>query len=134
MKITLMPKYLPHGIEDKTELDAGFKIEKNTLSLTKVNVWRMNQIVWYEHNNAVFYKTIKSEAAPVNMEDAEYVPVAVTLSASGKARERWSECCGDFTLTEELRNGRPVYRNSDGWWYLWITESGALHWCPPYYL
>ena len=125
MKITLIPKYLPHGIEDKTELDIGFKIEKNILNLTKVNVWRMNKIVFYEHNDAVFYKTIKSESAPVDMEDAESVHVTVTFSATGPAREKWdSRYRGDFTLTEELRYGRPVYRNSEGS-PLYTMESGA---------
>ena len=114
MKITLMPKYLPHGCEDKTELD---------VNLTKVNVWRMKQIVLYEHNDAVFYKTIKSESAPVDMEDAES-GVTVTLSATGPARLEWPDWLGDFTLTGKLHNDRAVYRHSRGG-YMYSLETGA---------
>ena len=124
MKITLMPKYLPQGYEDKTELDVGFKIEKNIFNLTKVNVWRMNQIVCYEHNDAMFCKPFISEASPVDMEDAKSGhPGPFTISAPEEASDKWIKCLGDYTLAGELHNDRPVYRNSEGR-HLYTMESG----------
>merc|ERR1712179_265449 len=36
----------------------------------------------------------------------------------------WANCWGDFTLTEILHRGKPVYRNSKDC-YLYTTENGA---------
>ena len=84
----------------------------------------MKEIVFYEHKHAMFHKPIISEAEPVDMEDAKSGhPGPFTISATGGAGY-WSECCGDFTLSEMLCNGRPVYRNSKGR-HLYSMESGA---------
>ena len=58
-------------------------------------------------------------------------PGTFTLSATGRAREVWEvtlgsgrSLLGDYNLTEELSNGRPVYESSEGW-SLYSTESGV---------
>ena len=47
-----------------------------------------------------------------------------TLSATGRAGEKWSSYLGDYSLTEQVHNGRPVYRNSEGI-DLWSQEDGT---------
>ena len=71
IKITLMPNYLPHGYEDKAELDVGFNMEKNVPDLTKVHAWKESANVYFEHKGVRFFKSIISEDAPVDMEDAQ---------------------------------------------------------------
>ena len=68
-----MPKYLPEGYEDKTELDVGFKIEKTIPDLSKINVWRNKTSVFYELKDVMFYKPFISEWSLVDMEDADHV-------------------------------------------------------------
>ena len=121
MKITLMPKYLAQGYEDKTKLSAGFKIEKNIPVLTEVDAWRSKKIVWYKLKDAIFYRPIISECAPVDMKDAECGDLI--LSATGGAWGLWSWCLGDYSLTGEEHGGRPVYSGSKGR-YMYIMESG----------
>ena len=114
MKITLLPKYLPQGYEDKTNLDVGFKTSNETNpDLPQVNAWRSRQSVFYEHDGVWFYCPITCECSPVDMEDAK--PAGpFTLSATGRAREKWSMIRGDYSLTGEEHRDRPVYRNSGG--------------------
>ena len=73
LKISLMPKYLPEGYEDKTELDVGFKIEKTIPDLSKINVWRNKTSVFYELKDVMFYKPFISECSLVDMEDADHI-------------------------------------------------------------
>ena len=47
-----------------------------------------------------------------------------TLSATGRAGEKWSSCLGDYSLSEQVHNARPVYRNSEGI-DLWSQEDGT---------
>ena len=54
--------------------------------------------------------TLRSD--PVDMEAAE---TGFNLSATGRAGELWPDFLIDYSLTEQVHNGRPVYRNSDGW-------------------
>ena len=68
-----MPKYLPEGYEDKTELDVGFKIEKTIPDLSKINVWRNKTSVFYELKDVMFYKPFISEWSLVDMEDADHI-------------------------------------------------------------
>ena len=110
-KVTLMPKYLPLGFEDKTELQFGFKIEKSIPDLFKVDVWKSRKNVWYEHKGVKYFKPIFSECDLVDMDDAE--SVVNILSATGRAREKWSSYPGWYSLTEEEYGGRPVYRKSE---------------------
>ena len=64
----------------------------------------------------MFYKNIISDSEPVDMGDAKSGhPGPFTVSATGRAWWEWSDCLGDFTLTKEQHNDRPVYRNSEGW-------------------
>ena len=56
------------------------------------------------------------------MEDAP--AQVVTLSATGRAGKKEPECLGDYSLTEQVHNGRPVYRNSEGI-DLWSQEDGT---------
>ena len=114
IKIILMPKYLPHGYEQKTELNVGYKFVKSIPDLTKVDVWRSNEIVFYEHKGVWFYKPIISMASLVDMEDAKSGHVAYTLSATGKAKGLCRHLLGDITITEKQSCGRPVYKNICG--------------------
>ena len=56
------------------------------------------------------------------MEDAP--AQVVTLSATGWAGKKEPECLGDYSLTEQVHNGRQVYRKSNGW-HLWSQEDGT---------
>ena len=56
--------------------------------------------------------------------------IAVTVSATGEGLK--STFLGEFTFTEEeddIHNGRPVYRHSEAWSYLYSLENGewGLH-------
>ena len=52
--------------------------------MVKVNVWKEATCVFYEHKDALLYKSIISESAPVEMEDAKSGhPGPFTLSANG---------------------------------------------------
>ena len=124
LKFSLLPEALPVGHEDKTPVILGLqKDEQDIKSVVKVYVWRGKQCVWYQHEGDAFYKPIISETEPVDMEDAQSVPVAVNFSATGKGGG-WSYLLGDLTLTGELLNDRPVYRSSKDY-YLYSLESGA---------
>ena len=96
--------------EAKSYLDKWFRNGlKNQISLRKTKE----------------FSTIISESDPVDMEDAaEY---KFTLSATGRAGEVWPSLLGDYSLTEEQHNGRPVYRNSGGprSRHLWSQEDGT---------
>ena len=85
LKFSLLPEALPMGYEDKTPVIVGFQTsEDGQKSVVKVNVWRSLKFVWYEHKDAMFYKPIISESAPVEMEDAKSGhPGPFTLSANG---------------------------------------------------
>ena len=85
LNFSLLPEALPMGYEDKTPVIVGFQTsEDGQKSVVKVNVWRSLKFVWYEHKDAMFYKPIISESAPVDMEDAESGhPGPFTLSANG---------------------------------------------------
>jgi len=122
-KFRLLPELLPVGHEDKTQMIVGIKTDdKGEKSTAKIFVFRTDTHVVFENGNKMYFKPIISEAEPVDMEDAKSGPL--TISATGEARKKWSELLGDFTLTEELENDRPVYRSSD-YYYLYTTESGA---------
>ena len=125
LKFSLLPEALPMGYEDKTPVIVGFHTNKNgQKSVVKVNVWRSLKFVWYERKDAKFYKPITSESAPVDMEDAKSGhPGPFTLSATGRAAEKWPWFLGDYNLTEEEHSGRPVYRNSKGR-PLYATDGG----------
>ena len=116
LKFSLLPEALPMGYEDKTPVIVGFQTSEDgqNKSVVKVNVWRSK--------NNVFYKPIISKSAPVDMEDAGSAG-PITLSATGRAREKWPEYRGDYILTEEEHRGRPVYRNSRGR-SLYATDGG----------
>ena len=65
---------------------------------------------------------IKSETEKVVIE----LPVCLgplTLSATGRAREKWPDWLGDYTITGKEHGGRPVYRMGGS--YLFTMESGA---------
>ena len=126
LKFSLLPEALPMGYEDKTPVIIGFKTDENGKNKTvvKVNVWKEEIYVCYEHKGVVFYKPIISDCEPVDMEDAEsghFGPF--TLSATGWAGRLWSMFLGDYSLTGEEHSGRPVYRNSYGR-YLYSLEDG----------
>ncbi len=122
LKFRLLPEALPEGYKDKTQVILGFQLNKEGIkSIVKTNVWKEGTHVLYEHEGAWFFKPIISGAEPIEMEDAKS---GFSISATGRAREVRSTCCGDFTLTTELHNDRPVYRNSQGR-HLYSTESGA---------
>ena len=40
---------------------------------------------------------------------------SLTVSASGPAAEMWIQCLGKFSRTEMWWNGKPVFRNRQGW-------------------
>jgi len=132
LKFSLLPEALPMGYEDKTPVIIGFKTdEKGIQSVVKVNAWKEETFVCYEHKGAMFYKPIISECEPVDMEDAKLGhPGPFTLSATGEARKKWEEHLGDYSLTEEEHSGRPVYSRSNGWWYLYSLKDGgwAVSW------
>ena len=124
LNFSLLPELLPEGYDDKSSVIVGNQNDKNgTKSVVKIHVWRAGKFVWYEHKDAMFYKIISSESEPVNMEDAESGHVAYTISATGKAKEKWKGCLGNFTLVEKEHRGRPVYMQSG--LYLHSLESGA---------
>ena len=121
-KFRLLPELLPMGHEDKTKMTVGvITDEKGEKEIAIVAVWRDDTHVYFEHKGVWFYKPIISESAPVDMEDAES---RITLSATGRAREESPGYLGDYTITGKEHGGRPVYRNSEGW-YLYTMESGA---------
>ena len=111
---------IDYYLKDKTPVIVGFHTNKNgkNKSVVKVNVWRSKQSVYYEAMStkmfqSMFYKPITSESAPVDMEDAKSGhPGPFTLSATGRAAEKWPWFLGDYNLTEEEHSGRPVYRNA----------------------
>ena len=101
----------------------GFKIEKNVPDLTKVHAWKESANVYFEHKGVRFFKSIISEDAPTDMEDAQ--SSVLTLSASGEAGG-WSDCLGDYSLSpKEEHSGRAVYRKGDGWWVIYSQEDGT---------
>ena len=124
LKFCLLPEALPEGYEDKTQVILGFQNDLHGIkSVVKVYVWRSGKSVWYEHKAAMRYKIITSEAEPVDMEDAESSgPFTITLT--GRPIKEFPSICGDFTLSGELHNGRPVYRNSKRQ-NLYSLRSGA---------
>ena len=122
LKFSLLPEVLPMGYEDNTPIIIGFQTDENRMrTVIKVNVWKEETNVCYEHKGIVFYKSIVSECEPVDMEDAES---RLTLSAKGAPEEEWSGCLGDYSLAEEEHRGHPVYRNR---WdcYLYCLENGG---------
>ena len=87
-------------------------------SIQKAVIWATPQ---EEEDTGISDQEIESE--PEEMEDVG-PPRILSVSATGRARKMWSYCFGDFTLTEEQHNDRPVYRNSVGK-YLYSMEIGA---------
>ena len=85
LNFSLLPEALPMGYEDKTPVIVGFQTsEDGKKFVVKNNVWKEETYVFYEHKDAIFYKPIISEAAPVDMEDAKSGhPGPFTLSANG---------------------------------------------------
>ena len=80
----------------------------------------------------MFYKLISSESDPVDMEDAEAGhPWPFTVSATGSAGERRSECLGDYIFSDGEHRGRPVYVHSEARRYtlhrmrLFSSEDGG---------
>lgn len=127
LKFSLLPEALPMGYEDKTQVIVGFHTDENgkNKSVVKVNVWRSVKFVWYEHQDAMFYKSIISECEPVDMEDAKSGhPGPFTLTATGWAGRVWPKYLGDYSLSEEEHRGRPEYRNSYGS-HLYSLENGC---------
>ena len=124
-KFQLLPELLPFGYEDKAQMIVGVRTDEKGEKVTeRIEVWREETSVFFEKNRAWFYNPIISEAEPVDMENAKSGhPGPFTLSATGRAREMWSGCWGDYTLTKEEHNDRPVYKK--GGWYLYSTKSGA---------
>ena len=123
LKFSLLPEALPMGYEDKTQVIVGFQTNKNGKNkfVVKVHVWRSKENVFYEHHDAIFDKSIISESAPVDMEDA--TSGTVTLSATGQAKKIRPLSLGDYSLTEREHMGRPVYSDGRGR-YLYATGGG----------
>jgi len=121
LKFSLLPEALPMGYEDKTPVIIGFQTDENGMrTVVKVNVWKEETCVCYEHKGVVIYKAIISESEPVDMEDAES---RITLSAPGRDGE-WSYYLCDYSLTGEMHRGRPVYRSTEGR-HLYCLDDGA---------
>ena len=127
LQFRLLHKALPEGYEDRTQVIIGFQTNEDGIkTVLKVDVWKDDTHVYYEHKGAWFYKIIISESEPVDMEDAESGhPGPFTLSATGGAREKWPGRQGDYTITGEEHRGRPVYSDSAGG-FLYTLESGAV--------
>ena len=120
LKFSLLPEALPLGFEDKVPIVIGIRInEHGHKSAVKVNVWRDPVHVCYEYNDQRYCKPIFSYSEPVNMEDAECgTPRPIfTLSATGGAGDQWPRFPGDYLLSKEECNGRPVYNHGGHWLY-----------------
>ena len=105
----------------------GIKTDnKGIKTLEKITVWRTETYVYFESNGAWFYKPIISESETIDMEDT--VPAGYTVSATGRAGEKWSSCLGDYTIICMEYCGRPVYKNRS--LYLYSLESGAWEVAP----
>ena len=116
------------GREDKTQITLGIKKDENgSKILETVFVWRTQAHVWYEQQNAIFYKLITSESEPVDMGDAESGhPGPFILSATGRARESFSLALGTYTITGKEHCGRPVYKKEIRIArYMFSMEDGA---------
>ena len=130
-QIKLMPKYLPEGYEDKTELVIGFTSGNSGPDLAKVNAWKSGNIAWLQKDNDVimFYKPIP-KCETMDMEGAESGhPGPFTLSSTGLAGKIWPLALGDFSLSVLSYNDRPVYSNNrekpDERRFLYNMESGC---------
>ena len=89
------------GPDNKAQIKVAIGEKKN--SEVKIDIWREGDTVRCEHTTYKDCKAstdIKSDTEEVVMELMP-CPAPFTLSATGEARELWSEYLGDYSLTEE---------------------------------
>ena len=86
-------------------------------SIQKAVIWATPQ---EEEDTGISDQEIESE--PVDIEDMG-PPRILSVNATGVARV-WSWCMGNYSLTKEQHNNRPVYRNSQRH-HLYILDSGV---------
>lgn len=122
LKFSLLPQLLPKGRDNKAQLKLHRAETDDGEKDIQVFVWRKDNTVHCDCEQ-IKYKTradIKSESEEVVLE----LYVILTLRATGEARERWPKFLGDYILTKEQHNGRPVYGKINGL-HLFSQEDGT---------
>ena len=105
--VALIPKYLPMGQEDKTEVAVGYKVDKKGKhSMVKVNVWREEKIVCYELKNQRFFKLFdptSSDSDLVDMKNPWRAGECKVITLA-HAQTLWAHINGDYLRWVHVSN------------------------------
>ena len=107
--------------------DLRKKLEATEAEIANLEHQKSQEFIQMKKKQDVTFEMEKKHAQMENMKlfmkDVK-VPTGFTLSAAGWPLVKWPYL-GDYTLTSEERNGRPVYRHSHKYWPMFCQEDGT---------
>ena len=125
-QVSLLADLLPMGYEDATRLVVGYSFDaKGQKYVVKVDVWREEDSVWCGYENYWKEFNINPETKKVVME----MPVCsgpLHLYYTGLVWNRkGNDHKGDYFITDQKHNDRPVYESNDGYGYIYSEYDGT---------
>lgn len=84
LRIKVKPKYIPNGIEDKTEINVGVRSIDGEVEFVTAFLWRINDQVFSSfHGAGLMKKKIESESKIMKL--TVNIPQLIVLSSDGLA-------------------------------------------------
>jgi len=103
MHIQVMPKFVPFGFEDATEVKTGVKVNKGETAGGAINakLWRDEKFIYSQDKNNWIQAAINSESELISMEISQYQDILV-LDSDDLVSKKLGKVLGQFYFEPEI--------------------------------